>query len=459
MERYNILITAELKDLKCSLYNHIWLFLVIGFLNIIFFMKIYFLYKVYIIFYLICTFVFILLIPFPLYPLIHLYKKSLNSKKAIIIKKISFINIIICSFFGILINVIIFINIYNLFTFYKECPYNFSYNDIANIFDINTELNDKISECENNRCVFLQNSKNPKPYSYLCNFDSSYDFESIFTQIVKGIFTSNKGKNNNTQIKCNIFDEGDFNNEEIIQKNSENFFIIKDFYEICSSENIFYNCHRHKKPKKFNIEYNFSCPTIYDNIFFLILGIISIIFNYFVPLFLYIYIYLIFKKLHILYQNAEALEASKNSTNNSSHIKSNINGDNTNEVHYETIIIEQKKQERENNQNIINNNNFNKSKNESLLSIKRLNNSRLSKAFQEMNINSERNKINSINLYNYKNSRNIASDNDNNSNNSIKFKEINYTQFSKEQNNKNNDINLSESNTIDNNLKEKYNIK
>ena len=79
MERYNILITAELKDLKCSLYNHIWLFLLIGFLNIIFFMKIYFLYKVYIIFYLICTFVFILLIPLPLYPLIHLYKKSLNS--------------------------------------------------------------------------------------------------------------------------------------------------------------------------------------------------------------------------------------------------------------------------------------------------------------------------------------------------------------------------------------------
>ena len=199
MDNDNILIISGLKELKCCFYNHIWLFLLIDFLNIYLFTKMYFLYKVYVVFYLICAIIFIVLLANPFYPLITLYKKGFNLKKVLIFKKIALSNVFISLFFGSLINVIIFLNINNLFKFYKECPYNYSYDEIANLFSIESILNnnitisnDMLSKCIDKKCLFLYSSTTPITYSYLCNYDSSYDFENYMTQIFKGLFSKSK---------------------------------------------------------------------------------------------------------------------------------------------------------------------------------------------------------------------------------------------------------------------------
>ena len=71
-QHYDALITEELRELKCFLCNHIWLFLLNVFLNIYFFIKMYFLNKVYVVFYLICYIILIVLLGIPFYPLILL---------------------------------------------------------------------------------------------------------------------------------------------------------------------------------------------------------------------------------------------------------------------------------------------------------------------------------------------------------------------------------------------------
>ena len=287
MEQNNILINKEYKDLKCSLYNHLLLFIVNGILNIIFFVKTYFFNIIYKVFFMMFTIIFIMLIVIPIYPLILLYKKQLSSIKVKLLKKTSLINSIITIIVGILINIILILNIFEIFRFYKECPYNFSYNDIAKIFNIYSNEKENIGlnyslKCSDNRCILIEdNSESPGSFSYLCNFDSSYDFESLKNKITHKI----SGNNNNNEIICNLFDENDFENEDFFpHKTEHNFFIIQSYFNICSIENNFYRFIRYENPKVYKINKDIPCPNIYDNIIYLVFGLISIIFNFFVPL-------------------------------------------------------------------------------------------------------------------------------------------------------------------------------
>ena len=230
MEQNNSYINKEYKDLKCSLYNHLLLFTADGILNLIFYIKTYFFNTIYKAFFLIFTILFILLIIIPIYPLKLLYKKQLTSTKIKLLKKVSFIILFIVIIIGILINIILFLNIAEIFKFYKECPYNFSYNDIAKIFNINIKEKEIIDsnnsfKCSDNRCLLIEdNSENPVSLSYLCNFDSSFDFENLKNKITHKI----SGNNNNKEIICNLFEEKDFENEDLFpHKNEDNFFIIQ----------------------------------------------------------------------------------------------------------------------------------------------------------------------------------------------------------------------------------------
>ena len=194
MEVNNIMIETGSRNLKCSLYNHLWLFTLITILNIIQYIKTYFIYKVYTAFYLISTILFFLLIPFPIYPL-YLFKKNSFFYKITLLKKISLIVALLTIFSGVLINVISILNLNDLFAFYKECPYNFSFDNIADLFNINYQDNSydyeysNSEKCSDNRCLLMEeNNGNFLNYIYLCNFDSASDFRSFGEKLVKIFF-------------------------------------------------------------------------------------------------------------------------------------------------------------------------------------------------------------------------------------------------------------------------------
>ena len=184
----NYHLSVVYKNLKCSLINHIWLFILVTVLNIFIYIKIYFLYLIYNIIYLIIIVIFSILIFIPLYPLLLLAKQQkLLPNQAKLWKKISLIISIFVIIFGILINVLIFLGVYDLFKFYKDCPYNFSYKDISNIFNINYDGDiyknieyTNLNKCNDYRCLLIhENTENSTSLIYLCNFDSSYDFEKF----------------------------------------------------------------------------------------------------------------------------------------------------------------------------------------------------------------------------------------------------------------------------------------
>ena len=130
--------------------------------------------------------------------------------------------------FSILINLVAILNIYELFYFYKECPYNFSYNVIKKIFKINYNENDDNNinlsyskKCSNNRCLSIM--ENSTYFLFLCLFDSSYDFQNFNDKLA--ILFSTKIKNNNySEIICSKFYLEDFDNIEIFKEKNEYFF-------------------------------------------------------------------------------------------------------------------------------------------------------------------------------------------------------------------------------------------
>lgn len=453
MEEYNIMIIREYKNLKCFLYNHLLIFIINTILNILLFTKMHFIYKVYTAFYLICTIIYFIFILIPIYPLI-LFKKRAFPKKAQLLKKLSFIIIFIFLFFSLLLNLIIFFNIYGLFSFYKECPYNFSYNDIANTFNINyNEAQNKnidykySNKCSDNRCIIIeQNFENTNYYGYLCNYDSSYDFQSFNNKISKKFFS--KINTNNNEIFCEIINETIFDNEEIFQDiTDENIFIIKSYYNICSNKQSFYKCNRYEKPKEYKIKSDFSCPKMYNNIISIIIWIIAFIFNLILSLMIILVEFIKYKKIVKLYNNNIHINRESASTNGTTKSASKINGNNNQEtinqsqMHSQTIIVEghiRKKEEdiNINNRkinNIINNevilpeNNKIIIESEQILNLnRRINNDDIHQNLDLNDVdNSDRKKMN-INFMDINNdviAKNETADNYYSVNNSIEFKQ------------------------------------
>ena len=338
----NRMISQEYKELRRSLYYHLLIFGITSVLNIIFMIKIYFIFKVYKAFFYIGSIIFIFIFLIPIYPIVLLCKKLLLSDKVKKMIKLSFIIFLFVLFLGIIINLVIFLNIFELFTFNKECPYNFSYNDFSKFFNLNYITKDidynQLSKCSDNRCILIKNNlNNTSENLYLCNFDSSNDFQNFKNRI------SNKASDTvkNNLIKCELFRKKEFEDENNFNENSEEeYFIIKSFYDICSSENNFFKCYRYKNPKKYKIDYDFSCPNILTSIIDIIFGIISVTFNLIFPLIISVIQYLKYKNILKLYQN---INDERTSTRNSSKIeeeskKSEINNieNNNNEM----IIIE-----------------------------------------------------------------------------------------------------------------------
>ena len=66
-----------------------------------------------------------------------------------------------------------------------------------------------------------------------------------------------------------------------MQNSEKNIYILQSYFDIYSEEKKFYKCNRYKKPTKYEIDYDFTCPEIGDNIVVIILFFVSFVFNLF----------------------------------------------------------------------------------------------------------------------------------------------------------------------------------
>lgn len=406
----NILI-IEYKNLKYLLYNHFSIFSIITLLNIIFFILIYFKNKVYEAFYLIGTIIYFLMILIPIYPLCIL-KQNLFKEKSKFLIKIS--NYVFCAiiFSGFLVNLMAFLNIGELYSFYINCPYNFSYNDITKIFNINyntdKEKNINFSysdKCLDRRCLFVkENFEDNIFFTYLCNFDSSYD-------LYNNSINNNKFKTRNKSIICKIFNETDFDDGIFLDKKEEDIFIIRAYYKICSFKHLFYKCDIYNKPKEYKLNYNYSCPKNSNEIVLILVAVISIIFNILIALIISLLISLKYKRIMAIYQNIHnnpEICSTRNSTKSVSERKPNPNDGN---ITPETLIVGSNTIRKEENEETKNDKNISISviQNDGVLSIKNLNNDYIRKDSQINVIDKSESK--NINLVNNIYTRNETTDN------------------------------------------------
>ena len=371
----NIILLREYKNLKCLSYNHFWIFVVITIFNIILFIQLYFMNKIYKAFYLIGAIIYFLLIFIPIYPL-WILKNRLLKHKLKLFQKISTIIIFIILFSGLLVNLVVFLNISRFYSFYINCPYNFSYKDIAKIFNINYNRDrDKniqynySKKCSDRRCLFIQKhfENISSFFTYLCNFDSSNDFQeynnsinnNINNNIYKNEYSYDTYNKNYTSITCKQLNDISFYDEQLfLDKKEEEIFIIKSYYKICSSKYAFYICDKYEKPEKYDLNYNYSCPNNSDDTFIILIAVISIIFNILISLIKSFIMYSKYNRINIIYQNIHnnpVICSTRKNTNSNSESKSNENINNQNP---EILIVDshtirkEEYEETQNNKNI-----------------------------------------------------------------------------------------------------------
>lgn len=157
-------------------------------------------------------------------------------------KKISFIFLILNILVGVTLNVFFWINLSKYPSFYKDCPYNFSLSDLVKLNDNNYKSNEicqkrlcfnyesKLIDDNNIDLKFdnsdiLLNIEEEDNNSYLCNFDSSIEFE-------------------NNEVLCKKV--------SITSKNN--------YLNFCNKYIFYYICQRNNNPLKYNININNECP-------------------------------------------------------------------------------------------------------------------------------------------------------------------------------------------------------
>ena len=198
--------------------------------------------------------------------------------------------------------------------FYMDCPFNYHLSDIEKIINSSSIFDNNINiKCNNKICVEMNKQYNHLlEFSYLCNFNS----------------------NQKNVMYCNKYIYSDINNIE-----SE---VLSDYINFCKSFTDFYICETDKKPNKYYIDYNYICPTKKSQSF--ILGIILSIFNIITPLIIFVFKFILYKKilqLIFLRDTNSPVNLTDRKTDNSSKIKNNnIENEPFEERPLELIIVE-----------------------------------------------------------------------------------------------------------------------
>ena len=198
---------------------------------------------------------------FPLIPLFYIYfhqniTKTFYNNNIKITLAFLIINILI----GIILNIIFWINLSKFPSFYKDCPYNYSLSDLNKLNE-----NYKSNEiCQKRICLFYESKylKNNYISLNLYNFDNSLNLE----------------EDNPHNYLCNYESSKDFENNEVFcQKaglNSKN-----DYLNYCNKYIFYYICIRNNDPVKYDININKGCPPEKNNSLGYGIGDILIILN------------------------------------------------------------------------------------------------------------------------------------------------------------------------------------
>ena len=202
---------------------------------------------------------------FPLIPLYFIYfHQNLKKKFYNNILKISLLFLITNILIGIILNIIFWINLSKFPSFYKDCPYNYALSDLDKINGNNDDY--KSNEICQKRLCLLYDYNFLKDNYIILKFDNSAH-----------LFNLEENKKN---YLCNFDSSQDFENNEVIciktGVNSKN-----DYFSFCNKYIFYYICQRNNDHLKYNININNGCPqeksdSILSNIgdIFIILNII-----------------------------------------------------------------------------------------------------------------------------------------------------------------------------------------
>ena len=297
----NRYIQEEIKILKIGYIIHFLFFLLLIISHLTIYMKSYWLSKY------IKDIIFseiIIISIFSLLPLILLFFilcKKLTEKIIKILEIISIIFLFIFIINSLFTSISIWYNASLTETFYKNCPFNFNYTDIPNMFlNYNLENKEQIKKKCNYRKCFPINYNNS---FYICNYKEK------------------DTKTNYTDLFISILDS-----ENLIKE-------VIEYIDYCKYYTIFYKSEK-ESYISYNISYNFICPNNSDLVLNYILTFFFIFADIFASTLSWLYEYYSYKKIllileyqrYITNNNANSLKE----TNNTSHIEDNNNQNNIN---------------------------------------------------------------------------------------------------------------------------------
>ena len=309
----------EQDEIKPLIYNyifHIVLFIIYLALHIIIQIYTYWVIKSFDTIFLLGTYFNILYLAFPIFPLIIIFKRLYKKNIIYIVKMMTLILLIITLIFGLILFVIFLINAIKSKLFCKECPFNLGLDHLNKVFGPyygkgrdNDDLKDL---CISRRCVLDHvNYYDDYPYSYLCNYDPSDEFDDDET-LVREKPNGYKVSVNN-QLTCQPVYP---NYNSILFTHSE----LISYLDLCYYYSDFYRCKRFNKPKNYNLDLDEECPESNYLLLVYIMCVIIVVMDIIISLLPWGIEYITFKKILIYLSTNRRKTDSHNSTARSSEI-------------------------------------------------------------------------------------------------------------------------------------------
>ena len=264
-------LNKEKKVLKYISIAHIFISIISICIHFIGFKKLYFISKILYCFFKYLSILIIFFTIFPITILILLYQSNISSIK--IFRWIIFYFIFIFFITGFLVNISAWKTSTEADSFIRNCPYHYNHFLLKQIIDkyFKNIKNNNFRFCDERFC-FLNSevNSNSLSYNYICNYDSSQDFNyKNDGTLYRRIDSDGKEIISNIYITCTQIMTILTSEESLIT------------YSNLCNHNIFYNCELFEKPKEkdiSSINNKESCPELnYKIISFLLSAMILLI--------------------------------------------------------------------------------------------------------------------------------------------------------------------------------------
>ena len=309
----------EQDEIKPLIYNyifHIVLFIIYLALHIIIQIYTYWVIKSFDTIFLLGTYFNILYLIFPIFPLIIIFKRLYKKNIIYIVKMMTLILLIITLIFGLILFVIFLINAIKSKLFCKECPFNLGLDHLNKVFGPyygKSRNNDDLKDlCISRRCVLDHvNYYDDYPYSYLCNYDPSDEFDDDETLVREK--PNGYKVNVNHQLTCQPVYP---NYNSILFTHSE----LISYLDLCYYYSDFYRCKRFNKPKNYKLDLDEECPESNYLLLVYIMCVIIVVMDIIISLLPWGIEYITFKKILIYLSTNRRKTDSHNSTARSSEI-------------------------------------------------------------------------------------------------------------------------------------------